>query len=345
MESRITQSRADTVRQRRTSRPHKSSSPLTVKRGKKNATTTRPPVLMRGALLGSYAAERPRTKKAKRRYDVALNTPGVEIRLPSLPRIALGWRLLSGLLVILLGAALYYVWSSPFFQVESLDVTGLQRLSNEALNSATNVVGQSILFVEPAQIQDDLLKAFPELSEVAVDIKIPNSVIVSVVERKPILTWKQEKKVFWVDSTGVVYPSGGEGGPAIVVKADSLPFTTTSVENPNEGEEPQEDLGDTLQLEQTSEPAVVTISQDLIQAILVLGNQKPDNTPLLYNQDHGLGWKDSKGWQVYFGDDVDQLEMKLSVYKAIVKRLKKEGTNPSMISVENVHAPYYRVER
>jgi hypothetical protein len=25
--------------------------------------------------------------------------------------------------------------------------------------------------------------------------------------------------------------------------------------------------------------------------------------------------------------------------------LKKEGVNPSLISVENVHAPYYRMER
>jgi hypothetical protein len=39
------------------------------------------------------------------------------------------------------------------------------------------------------------------------------------------------------------------------------------------------------------------------------------------------------------------IEMKLNVYEAIVKRLRKEGAHPSMISVENVHAPYYRVER
>jgi hypothetical protein len=39
------------------------------------------------------------------------------------------------------------------------------------------------------------------------------------------------------------------------------------------------------------------------------------------------------------------MEMKLLVYQAIVDRLQKEGITPALISVENVHAPYYRLER
>ena len=185
MESRIIQSRADTVRQRRSSRPRKNNSSLTVKRGKKYATTTQPPILIRGGLAGTPVTEKPRGKKAKRRYDVALNTPGVEIQLPSLPRIALGWRLLSGLLVGLLGTAAYFLWTSPLLQVESLQVEGLRRLTSEDLNSVVDVVGQSILYVEPASIQEDLMKAFPDLSEVSVAIEIPASVVVKAVERLP----------------------------------------------------------------------------------------------------------------------------------------------------------------
>jgi hypothetical protein len=76
-----------------------------------------------------------------------------------------------------------------------------------------------------------------------------------------------------------------------------------------------------------------------------MNEAKPDKTPLIYSEEHGLGWKDSRGWQVYFGKNTDGIETKLNVYRAIVKRLKKDGTHPSIISVENVHAPYYRVER
>lgn len=338
-------SRADTVRQRRSSRPRKSSSPLKVKRGKKYATTTQPPVLMRGSLSGSSVNEKPRGKKAKRRYDVALNTPGVEIRLPSLPRIALGWRLLSGLLVVLLAVGIYFVWSSPLFKVESLQVEGLRRLTSEDLNTVADVIGQSILFVKPASIQRDLLKAFPELSDVAVEVQIPASVVIKAVERQPIIAWKQGEKVFWIDSNGVVFPRRGEDGPSVVIKADNLPFSTISSSTQPEAEVTTENQEYSLQVEPDVEPTSVVIPQDLIQTILVLNEVKPENTPLLYDEEHGLGWKDSRGWQVYIGTDTNDIEMKLNVYKSIAKRVKKEGVHPSMISVENVHAPYYRLER
>jgi len=345
MASRITPSRADSVRQRRSSRPRKSSSPTGLKRGKKYATTTRPPVLMRGNLAGSYVSEKPRGKKAKRRFDVALNTPGVEIRLPSLPRIALGWRLLSGLLVVLLGAAVYFVWSSPLFQVEKIEVEGLRRLTNEDINAVADVVGQSILFVEPARIQKDLLKAFPDLSEVSVDIHIPASVVVKAVERNPVLTWRQGEKVYWIDAAGFVFPKRGDDGPSVVIKAENLPFSTISTTPQPKVDNKTENQDDSLPVDPDAEPASVVIPKELVQAILLMNEEKPDNTPLLYSQEHGLGWKDSRGWQAYFGSTTDELEMKITVYKAIVKRLRKEGTHPSMISVENVHAPYYRVER
>jgi hypothetical protein len=247
--------------------------------------------------------------------------------------------------VVLLGAAVYFVWSSPSFQVESLQVEGLRRLTNEDLNAVADVVGQSILFVEPARIEKELLKAFPDLSEVSVDIQIPASVVIKAVERNPVLTWKQGDKVFWIDSAGVVFPKRGDDGPSIVIKAENLPFSTISTTPQPETERTKENQDDSLMVDPVAEPTSVVIPQELVQAILVMNDEKPDNTPLLFSQEHGLGWKDSRGWQVYFGSTSDDLEMKLDVYKAIVKRLRKEGTHPSMISVENVHAPYYRVER
>jgi hypothetical protein len=37
--------------------------------------------------------------------------------------------------------------------------------------------------------------------------------------------------------------------------------------------------------------------------------------------------------------------MKMAVYQALVDQLKSEGIQPALISVEYVHAPYYRMER
>jgi hypothetical protein len=39
------------------------------------------------------------------------------------------------------------------------------------------------------------------------------------------------------------------------------------------------------------------------------------------------------------------IDLKLHVYKTLVKRLKKEQVRPELISVEFVNAPFYRLER
>jgi hypothetical protein len=39
------------------------------------------------------------------------------------------------------------------------------------------------------------------------------------------------------------------------------------------------------------------------------------------------------------------MDLKWKVYWKTFKRLKKAGIQPALISVEHIHAPYYRLER
>jgi hypothetical protein len=87
------------------------------------------------------------------------------------------------------------------------------------------------------------------------------------------------------------------------------------------------------------------LSPELVSAILELNAKMPADTVLVYDSEHGLGWNDPKGWEVFFGAEDQDMEMKLSVYQALVERLESEGIQPALISVEYVHAPYYRMER
>jgi cell division protein FtsQ len=87
------------------------------------------------------------------------------------------------------------------------------------------------------------------------------------------------------------------------------------------------------------------LTSDLVSSILALGAKMPADTTLVYDSEHGLGWNDPNGWEVFFGDEDKDMEMKVIVYQALVERLQSEGIQPVMISVEYVHAPYYRVQR
>lgn len=251
------------------------------------------------------------------------------MRLPSLPIIHIGWRLVSGLLAGLLAFTLYTVWTSPMYQVSTVEVEGAIRLTDYDINAVANVAGKPIFTVNPEQIKRDLQVAFLELEDVSIEVMVPAGVTVKIVERRPVLAWEEDGRIMWIDSKGVAFPPRGEQGPAILVRAENGPISTAA-ESETAGE---------------SQALSRYLAPQLVSAILTLSVQAPEDTPLIFTNDRGLGWEDPRGWNVYFGMNMEEMEMKLRVYKAIVKRLKKEDIRPELISVEHVHAPYYRVEQ
>jgi cell division protein FtsQ len=287
---------------------------------------------MRGVLVGGGSQDRHKEPRAKRRYDIALGAGGTkfaraEMRLPALPSVRLGWRLASAALVAALGFLIYTVWNAPTYRVLAAEVQGLERLTADEINAGADVSTRPIFLIEPEKIRQQLQSAFPELASVSVKVVLPARVLVTVEERLPVLVWERDEETVWVDVEGVAFPPRGEPAPPVVVEAHDdppgLPAEDPDAEN--------------------TDPAYF-LPPDLVDAILAMGEQVPEDTALVYNRDHGLGWEEH-GWEVYFGDQVEDMEIKLRIYKAIVKQLKKDHVKPEFISVEYVHAPYYRLER
>lgn len=286
------------------------------------AARTLPPVLVRTEAAGG-ASEKYKRNKARRRYDVALGVPGAELRLPSLPNFRVGWRLLSGLLAILLGATIYYAWTAPMFQVEAVSIKGLQRLTELEVNTVIGLHQEPIFTIDPESIRLDLQEAFPEMSAITVTIGLPAVVQVSVEERQPVLAWRQEGQEVWVDVQGVSFPPRGEAGELVVVEA----------------------AGTTISMPDPDQEATPFLKPEVVSSLLAVAAQAPQGSPLVYDGDHGLGWVDERGWQVSLGMDIKDVEMKLRVYEGLVENLSQQGIQPALISVEFVHAPYYRLER
>lgn len=321
--------RADEIRQRRATKSHKGLPTGAHRRSRRAAVAgAPPPILVRGSLVGASVPWSRRPKRARRRFDLTLSTPGAEMRLPSLPRVAVGWRLASGLLVCVLGFLLYTLWNSPTFRVSEIEVRGLRRLSAQDINAAAGVAGKPVFTLVPEELRAGLQAAFPELSSVSLEVSLPAQVRVTVEERLPVLAWQQGEQTLWIDAEGIAFPPRGEAGALVRVEAQSAP--------PDLAEKPE-----------AGAPGIPKrwISPQLVSAALVMSENTPKDTPLLYTREHGLGWRDRRGWNVYFGTDVQDIEMKLRVYKAIVKRIKNEDVRPAFVSVEYVHAPYIRLER
>ncbi|MEJ2706469.1 MAG: FtsQ-type POTRA domain-containing protein [Anaerolineales bacterium] len=356
--ARNTTRRSDDIRQRRKKSPQKSvltgikkdsRRRSTRRTGRRFEQTAPPPMMVRGAIPGLPMTRKKRSR-AKRRVDVSLGMPGVEMRLPSLPRVRIGWRLVSAVIVALLGFLLYNLWNSPKYQVNAAQIKGLQRISAHEVQAVLGLSGQPVFTLNQHELQDKLTKAFPEFESVSVQVSLPNLVNVSVQERVPVLIWRKGDQIQMVDADGIAFPIREDamelGLP--VVEASSLPPLLQLQDSQAELDASQLEYsavqnGAQGTAQSAAQEARQFMSAEMVTAVVTMALQAPVGTTLVYDASHGLGWIDQGGWHVYFGDVAD-MQMKMHVYHALIEKLQQDGSTPRMVSVEYVHAPYFRLE-
>jgi len=66
---------------------------------------------------------------------------------------------------------------------------------------------------------------------------------------------------------------------------------------------------------------------------------------IIYDPSNGLGWNDTRGWQVFFGTDAKDMALKVRVYQSLVDSLMARGLYPTFINVAYANAPYYRMSQ
>jgi len=282
-----------------------------------------PPVYMRGGMASLPVQPRKLGTPPKRRYNVALNVPGAELHLPALPVFRLSWRTVSGLLTALMLGLVIYLWTSPNYRIYMVEVTGLQRLTTNDINTVAGLSGQPIFAVDPQQVRKDLQQAFPDMKNISVKVSLPARVQIKAQERQPVISWIQDGREQWIDMEGNAFPPRGDAGKLIRVEAMSNPPV----------------------IMKASPMDLSFLKPEMVGVIIRMAMKAPKNTPLLFDSTHGLGWKDAFNCQVYFGMDILDMDQKLLVYQALAARLQKDGIQPDLISVEYLRAPYYRVEQ
>ena len=274
-----------------------------------------PPVLSRSGIgINSVALDnRP---VPRRRVDVPLSSPGAEIRLPAVPAVSNKWRLLSGLISVSLLLGLILLTNNGLFQVQGIQVKGLERFTEGDISQAINITGSSIFFINPERIKKDLQLTYPGLSEVDVQVTWPASVSISLKERSPVLAWNWDGHVRWVDENGVAFEPHDEGIDVVQVRSIILPPT----------------IDDRF------------VDPRIVRTVAALDDYLPEQVDMIYTAEHGLGWHDARGWVVYFGFNDDNAEQKMNVYQSMVEYLEGKRIKPSIINIEFLDSPYFRME-
>lgn len=324
--SRANRIRARRQQSRKESQPKSFGTSATRKQNKRRVPVTRRPT-----------STTPMVNRKHRKVHVPLKSKGAEVFLPAFPRLNLGWRLISAAIVILSLAVIFSFTSLSAFEVNAVNLLGAQRLSGDAILSQVDLEGKAIIALKPDEIAESISASFPSLSRVRVSAGLPASVAIKVVEREPLILWQQGDTPMWVDAEGVMFPVRGEAPVALTVIANGdPPGPTVEIETENEQEI------ETLSM--LMEPSYPSTTPEFVEGMLSLRTYVPENSHLQYDPQFGLGWQDPQGWSVYFGRDTRDIDIKLAEYQTIINALQKENITPSLISLEFMHAPFYRLE-
>jgi cell division protein FtsQ len=249
-----------------------------------------------------------------------------EVRLPSMPAIRPGWKLLSGFLAAVCLLAILFTSVSANFRVSKVSINGLKRITPLEVESILALSQTPVVAVDTSAIAYQLAQTYPELSNIKVRLSLPSTVSISALERAPFIAWMTKDHVFWIDTNGTIFPERGTTTPPLSIQSEDLP-PLSAVETASQSTTVEENL----------DPGI-------LHAILELSSRMPNQMNLIYSAQDGLGWIDQHGWKVFLGMDFTDLSIKILEYQAIAAALEKQGLQAVMISVERVDAPFFRTE-
>jgi hypothetical protein len=114
-------------------------------------------------------------------------------------------RSLALLAMILSGHALYGANASSAFGYRRLDVVGAGITSQTIVRGELGVTDAANLFRMSTDGMADRLRALPTVADASIEIALPDTLRVRLVERKPILVWQIGPQRFLVDADRVAF--------------------------------------------------------------------------------------------------------------------------------------------
>jgi alpha-L-arabinofuranosidase len=163
------------------------------------------------------AASTSRTASA-RKLHYARGANGVEVRMPAMPSLHFSWRSASLLLAASLLAIVLLLTNLDTFQVSSVQLTGNKRITASQVSKIVAASKSSIFTLDSQKIIATVQSSFPEFSEIHLGLRFPNTVVLAVKERKPILAWVANGKTQWIAADGVVMSVRGDGGKLLAIR-------------------------------------------------------------------------------------------------------------------------------
>lgn len=234
-------------------------------------------------------------------------------------------KILSALL--LLGALFSFIMlhnqDEWFVYREDVRFDSLIRLRADDLYQVVDLEGWNIFWVEPEAIREHLL-ALPWVEDAQVDVSLPSTVSINVIEMNPAAVWVTNEGHFWLAANGAALP-------IVNLEESALPAMAL----------PQ--IVDSLQEARVIGDGPLAIDPQVLQSALTVMEALPElEGKVRYNESIGLNFPlpDPAVW-VYWGNGFD-LEAKLQNL-VVTRELVRDAEEPAQIlDIRLVDRPYVR---
>lgn len=221
---------------------------------------------------------------------------------------------------IIVGAAASWLTLDDRFYIYQAEVKGAQILSQEEIVQASGLKGLHILWARPSRVEAKLLNLLPTVKSAAVNCKLSAICTIRVVERQPLVTWKDEGKSWWIDAEGFIFP------------VESVEDEEWRMENGRWV------IYGPLQRDDDEKGQ---LSEDLCAAISELELVRAEMpSELEYTPGRGLMFIDEKGWRVILGEGPGMTE-RILAWKHLKGYLEARNLEPRFVDVRFPNAPYY----
>ncbi|MCD4737944.1 MAG: cell division protein FtsQ/DivIB [Anaerolineae bacterium] len=225
------------------------------------------------------------------------------------------WQLF--IVVLFLAGIAFWLWLDPRWYVDSSRVqiagTSSLPLAKEAV-LAGDVLNTHGLWINSARVITRVLSALPAVEDVELACRpYPAYCLFTLAEREPVLAWKTEGRVQWVDAEGVFFPAWEE--------RPELPCLQGPL------------------------PAAGTLPPNLAESVTALLALDFPTEELRYHPQVGVIWENPQGWQVVLGLGAAQMEQRWQVYQSLLVNLSGRGILPKMVDVRFPDAVTYAASR
>jgi cell division protein FtsQ len=147
-------------------------------------------------------------------------TPLARRRRPARPASRRRRALRVSAVVLLLAAALWFLWAGPLLAVGTVQVDGAGTLAADEVRKAAGIeVGTPLLRVDVQDVEARVAR-LPQIAAVEVSRGWPQSVVITVVERVPVAVVGQPGRRSLVDADGVLFDTITGAPPHGVVPLD-----------------------------------------------------------------------------------------------------------------------------